>query len=89
MEGNSWDVVRECQAPRTLPDRDLGKIAGDCPAEGGTDVPYKGFCPKFSVLSCPVRDFCARTALCPLGLAVAVLDHPVFLDGDNNRVGSG
>lgn len=68
MEGNSWDVVRECQALRTLLDRDLGKIAGGCPAEGGTDVPYRGFCPKSSGLSCPVKDFCAWTALCPWGL---------------------
>lgn len=85
MGGNSWDVVRECQALRTLLDRDLGKIAGGCPAEGGTDVPYREFCPKFSVLSCPARDSCARTALFPRGLAVAVLDHPVFLGGDNTE----
>lgn len=83
--GNSWDVVRECQALRTLLDRDLRKIAGGCPEEGGTDVPYRGFCPKFSVLSCPVRDFCAGQP-CSLGdLAMAVLDHPAFLGGDNTE----
>lgn len=93
--GHSWDVVRECQALRTLLDRDLGKIAGDCPAEGGTDAPYKEFCPKPSDLSCTARWISVPGLPCALAsahrdLAVAVPDHPVFLGGDNiARVGSG
>lgn len=71
------------------------KIAGGCPAEGGTDAPYKGFCPQPPVLSCPMRWISVPGQPCALAsahgdLGVAVLDHPVFLGGDNIvRVGSG